>query len=136
MAPSFGLPLPAEGAATGWWLRPKGVRDVVAGVLVLAVFAAGGHHALGLVLLIKALIPIGDMTTVLAAKGRTATALGGTRRHCGGHDRCRARAAARGVLMLHLVASWLLAAAFAGGAAIGSTSTSAWRAPLVTAAWS
>ncbi len=52
------------------------MRDVVAGVLVRAVFATGGRHALGLVLLIQALIPLGDMMTALASRGRTATALG------------------------------------------------------------
>ncbi len=76
MAPSFGLPLPSDEASIAWWLRLKGVRDVASGVLVLAFIAADGHRALGLVLLIAALIPLGDMSTILAAQGRTATALG------------------------------------------------------------
>ena len=76
MAPSFGLPLPEGGPKTAWWLRLKGTRDVVSGVLVLAFMAAGGGRPLGLVVLIAALIPLGDMSTVLAAKGRTVTALG------------------------------------------------------------
>ena len=76
MAPSFGLPLASNEASVAWWLRLKGVRDVASGVLVLAFIAAGGHWALGLVLLIAALIPLGDMSTILAAQGRTATALG------------------------------------------------------------
>lgn len=76
MAPSFGLPLPEAGVNTTWWLRLKGVRDITSGVLVLAFMAADGHRALGLVLLVSALSPLGDMSTVLAAKGRTATALG------------------------------------------------------------
>ena len=76
MASSFGLPLPEGGANTTWWLRLKGVRDITSGVLLLAFMAAYAHRALGLVLLVEALIPIGDMSTVLAAKGRTRTALG------------------------------------------------------------
>ncbi len=75
MAPSFGLPLPEGGPKTAWWLRLKGTRDVVAGVLVLAFMAAGDSRSLGLVVLIAALIPLGDMSTVLVAKGRTVTAL-------------------------------------------------------------
>ena len=76
MAPSFGLPVPAGGSDVSWWLRLKGTRDVASGLLVLAVMAMGAHRELGVVLLIAALIPLGDMSTVLAAKGRTATALG------------------------------------------------------------
>lgn len=76
MAPSFGLALPEAGPNTAWWLRLKGTRDIVAGVLVLTFMATDGHQALGLVLLIAALIPVGDMSMVLAAKGKTATALG------------------------------------------------------------
>ena len=76
MAPSFGLPLPEDGPNITWWLRLKDTRDVVAGVLVLAFMAVDGHRGLGLVLLVAALIPLGDMSTVLAARGRTATALG------------------------------------------------------------
>ena len=76
IAPSFGLPLAEEGANTTWWLRLKGVRDVAAGVLVLAFMVVDGHRALGIALLVDALIPLGDMSTILAAKGRTATALG------------------------------------------------------------
>ncbi|MDX7951470.1 DUF4267 domain-containing protein [Lichenihabitans sp. Uapishka_5] len=76
MAPSFGLPLPEAGSHIPWWLRLKGVRDIVSGLVVLALMVSDGHQALGLVLLIEALIPLGDMSVVLAAKGRTATALG------------------------------------------------------------
>ena len=75
MAPSFGLPLPEGGPNTAWWLRLKGTRDVVSGILVLVFTAAGEDRDLGLVVLIAALIPLGDMATVLAAKGRTSTAL-------------------------------------------------------------
>ena len=73
---SFGLPLPEEGANIAWWLRLKGVRDIVAGLVVLAMMVWGGPRILGIVLLIEALIPIGDMSLVLAAKGSTKAALG------------------------------------------------------------
>ena len=73
---SFGLPLPEAGANVAWWLRLKGGRDVVSGLVVLAMMAWGGHRMLGIVLLIEALIPAGDMSLVLAARGSTARALG------------------------------------------------------------
>ena len=76
MAPSFGLPSPEDAPNVAWWLRLKGTRDVAAGVLVLAFMAMDRHQALGLVLLILAIIPFGDMSTVVAAKGKTATAFG------------------------------------------------------------
>ena len=76
MAPSFGLPLPEEGANIVWWLRLKGVRDITSGVLTLAVIAWDGHRTLGIVLLAEALIPVGDMSNILAAKGSTKHAFG------------------------------------------------------------
>ena len=76
MMPSFGLPPAEEGANMAWWPRLKGVRDVAAGVLVLTFMVVDRHRALGLVVLVEALIPLGDMSTVLAAKGRTVTAFG------------------------------------------------------------
>ena len=76
MAPSFGLPLPEEGVNIVWWLRLKGVRDIASGLLILAFMAWDGHRALGIALLVEALVPIGDMSNILAAKGSTRTALG------------------------------------------------------------
>jgi hypothetical protein len=75
-AKSFGLPLPEEGANIAWWLRLKGVRDIGAGLVVLAIMAWVGPRALGIVLLIESFIPIGDMSLILAAKGSTKAALG------------------------------------------------------------
>lgn len=78
---SFGLPLPEEGAHVAWWLRLKGVRDIAAGLVVLAMMVWGGPRMVGLVLLIEALIPVGDMSLVVAAKGSISHALamhGGT----------------------------------------------------------
>ena len=73
---SFGLPLPEEGANVAWWLRLKGSRDIASGLVVLALIAWGGARILGIVLLIEAIIPAGDMSLILAAKGSTKRALG------------------------------------------------------------
>ena len=72
---SFGLPLP-EGANVEWWLRLKGVRDVVAGLVILALMAWGGHRMVGIGLMVEAIIPLGDMAVILAAKGSIGRALG------------------------------------------------------------
>lgn len=73
---SFGLPLPEEGGNIAWWLRLKGVRDIVSGLVVLALTVWGGPRLLGIVLLIEAMIPVGDMSLVLAAKGSAKRAFG------------------------------------------------------------
>jgi hypothetical protein len=73
---SFGLPLPEAGTNVAWWLRLKGVRDVVSGLVVLALMVSGGPRLLGIVLLIEAMIPAGDMALILAARGSTSRALG------------------------------------------------------------
>jgi hypothetical protein len=73
---SFGLPLPAEGANIAWWLRLKGVRDIVSGLVLLAALSWGGARMAGIVLLVEAMIPVGDMSLILAAKGSVRTALG------------------------------------------------------------
>jgi hypothetical protein len=39
---SLGLPLPEEGPNIAWWLRLKGVRDIVSGLAVLAFMVWGG----------------------------------------------------------------------------------------------
>ena len=73
---SFGLPLPEEGANIAWWLRLKGSRDIVSGLVVLAVMVWGGSRVVGIVLLVEALIPVGDMSLILAARGSVARAFG------------------------------------------------------------
>ena len=73
---SFGLPLPEEGANVAWWLRLKGVRDIVAGLGILAFMVWGGQRGVGLILLVDAIIAVGDMLIVLAAKGSTRLAFG------------------------------------------------------------
>ena len=73
---SFGLPLPGDGVPIAWWLRLKGVRDIGAGLVVLAFMMRGAPGAVGIVLLVEAVIPLGDMLVILAAKGSTKSALG------------------------------------------------------------
>ena len=73
---SFGLPLPEAGPNTAWWLRLKGVRDIVSGLVVLAFLVWGGPLSVGIVLLVEAIIPVGDMSLILAAKGSAKTAFG------------------------------------------------------------
>ena len=73
---SFGLPLPEPGPNIAWWLRLKGVRDVVSGLVVLACMVWAGPRVLGVVLLVEALIPLGDMSLILAARGSVGRALG------------------------------------------------------------
>jgi hypothetical protein len=73
---SFGLPLPEDGDNIVWWLRLKGVRDIVSGLVVLALMIWGGPRTLGIALLIEAIIPAGDMSLILAAKGSAGRALG------------------------------------------------------------
>src|SRR6516164_7199780 len=76
VTPSFGLPLPESGTNIAWWLRLKGVRDIAAGLAVLAFMAWGTPHGVGLILLVEAIIPVGDMLVILAAKGSAKSAFG------------------------------------------------------------
>ncbi|MGV1789576.1 DUF4267 domain-containing protein [Rhizobium sp. A37_96] len=73
---SFGLPPPEDGPNIPWWLRLKGVRDIVAGLLVLAFMLWGAQREVGIVLLVEAIIPVGDMLLILAAKGSGKSAFG------------------------------------------------------------
>jgi Domain of unknown function (DUF4267) len=73
---SFGLPLPENGANIAWWLRLKGVRDIVSGLAVLAFMMWGAPSGVGIILLVEAIIPVGDMLVILAAKGSTKSAFG------------------------------------------------------------
>lgn len=76
MIGGFGLPLPDTNATTAPWLRLKGVRDITSGLVVLGVMIWGQRHDLGLVLLLEAVIPLGDMLVILTAKGSRAAAFG------------------------------------------------------------
>jgi hypothetical protein len=73
---SFGLPLPGNDTNIAWWLRLKGVRDIVSGLTVLAFMMWSAPSGVGLILLVEAIIPVGDMLVILAAKGSTKSAFG------------------------------------------------------------
>lgn len=76
VAQGFGLPMPEERRNIDWWLRLKGVRDVVSGAVVLATMHWGDLRILGIVLCIEAFTALGDMSVILAAKGSTKAAFG------------------------------------------------------------
>jgi hypothetical protein len=71
---TFGLKPPASDADTRAWLRPKGIRDVAAGLLVLTLMLTADRRSLGIALLVLAVIPFGDMSNILVSGGRKATA--------------------------------------------------------------
>ena len=71
---SFGLKPPAPDADTRAWLRLKGIRDVTSGLAVLTVMLTTDSRTVGIVLLVFAIIPFGDMSNILASGGRKATA--------------------------------------------------------------
>ena len=66
---TFGLKPPASDADTRAWLRPKGIRDVVAGLVVLTMMLTADTRLVGIVLLVEAIIPLGDMSIVLESGG-------------------------------------------------------------------
>lgn len=75
IATGFGLPEWPSGDAVAF-MNLKGVRDAVSGIVILTLLALGQRFALGVTMLALALIPLGDMTTVLAYDGSTAAAFG------------------------------------------------------------
>jgi hypothetical protein len=72
---TFGLKPPAPDADTRAWLRPKGIRDVVAGLVVLAMMLTADRRTVGITLLVEAIIPFGDMSIVLGSGGSKSRAL-------------------------------------------------------------
>jgi len=72
---TFGLKPPASDADTRAWLRPKGIRDVVAGLVVLTMMLTADARIVGVVLLVEAIIPLGDMSIVLGSGGSKSRAL-------------------------------------------------------------
>ena len=66
---SFGLKPPASDADTTAWLRHKGIRDVVAGLVVLAMMLTADSRLVGIALLVEAIIPLGDMSIILGSGG-------------------------------------------------------------------
>ena len=70
----FGLKPPAPDADTRAWLRLKGIRDVASGLAVLILMLTTDSRTVGIVLLVIAVIPFGDMSNILVSGGRKATA--------------------------------------------------------------
>src|SRR5580658_6032311 len=66
---SFGLKPPASDADTRAWLRPKGIRDVVAGLVVLTMMLTTDTRSVGIALLVEAIVPLGDMSIILGSGG-------------------------------------------------------------------
>src|SRR5271156_1451593 len=66
---SFGLKPPASDADTRAWLRLKGIRDVVAGLVVLTMMLTADGRLVGIALLVEAIIPLGDMSIILGSGG-------------------------------------------------------------------
>jgi hypothetical protein len=66
---TFGLKPPASDADTRAWLRLKGIRDAVAGLVVLAMMLTADRQSVGIALLVLAIIPLGDMSIILGSGG-------------------------------------------------------------------
>ncbi|MFI6293245.1 DUF4267 domain-containing protein [Nonomuraea sp. NPDC050790] len=76
-AAGFGIPdTPTESPTFRAWLAVKSVRDVSAGIVILAVLAGGTAHLLGWALLAATVIPVGDAVIVLRSGGPKAVAYG------------------------------------------------------------
>ena len=73
-AASFGVPAKEEGDAA--YLSVKGLRDASYGILGLVLLAVGDRHAVGWLLLVVALVPLGDTIVVLRHGGTKTTAFG------------------------------------------------------------
>ena len=72
---TFGLKPPASDADTRAWLRLKGIRDLVAGLVVLTMMLTANTRMVGIALLVEALIPFGDMSIILGSGGSRSRAL-------------------------------------------------------------
>jgi Domain of unknown function (DUF4267) len=71
---SFGLKPPASDADTRAWLRLKGIRDVVSGLVVLTLMLTTDTRTVGIALLVEAIVPLGDMSNVLGSGGSQSAA--------------------------------------------------------------
>jgi hypothetical protein len=69
MTGSFGLKPPAPDADTRAWLRLKGIRDIVSGLVVLTMMLTTDTRTVGIALLVEAIVPLGDMSNVLGSDG-------------------------------------------------------------------
>lgn len=70
----FGLKPPASDADTHAWLRLKGIRDIASGLAVLTLMLTTDSRTVGIVLLVFAIIPFGDMSNILVSGGKKVTA--------------------------------------------------------------
>ena len=52
----------------------KGIRDVASGLVLLTMMLTADSRLVGIVLLVFAIIPFGDMSNILGSGGRKATA--------------------------------------------------------------
>ena len=66
---TFGLKPPASDADTLAWLRPKGIRDIASGLVVLTLMLTADRRLVGIVVFVYAIIPFGDMSIVLGSGG-------------------------------------------------------------------
>jgi len=66
---TFGLKPPASDADTRAWLRPKGIRDVASGLVLLTMMLTADTRLVGIALLAFAIIPLGDMSIILGSGG-------------------------------------------------------------------
>jgi len=66
---TFGLKPPASDADTRAWLRPKGIRDIAAGLVVLTMMLTADSRLVGMAVLVEAIIPLGDMSIILGSGG-------------------------------------------------------------------
>jgi hypothetical protein len=71
---SFGLKPPAADSDTRAWLRLKGIRDIASGLAVLTLMLAADRRSVGIVMIVLAIIPFGDMSNIVVSGGRRATA--------------------------------------------------------------
>src|SRR5215469_2084416 len=71
----FGLKPPAPDPDTHAWLRLKGIRDVASGLAVLTLMLTTDSRTVGIVLMVFAIIPFGDMSNVLRSGGSKSRAL-------------------------------------------------------------
>jgi uncharacterized protein DUF4267 len=67
-AKTFGLPTWPTDKGTAW-LRLKGIRDVVSGLVILIPLALGQFEVVGYLMLAAAITPLGDALTVLMYQG-------------------------------------------------------------------
>jgi hypothetical protein len=72
---TFGLKPPASDADTRAWLRLKGIRDIASGLIVLTMMLTADRRMVGIVLLVLAIVPFGDMSIILGSGGSRSKAL-------------------------------------------------------------